>query len=499
MSIFHLSVQIIGRSRGRSSTAAAAYRAAYRIFDSRTGEVHNFTRKSGVRECFILAPEFAPDWVGDRAALWNAVERIEKRKDAQLARELELALPHELPHDVRRVLLVEFIRDELVSRGMVADVAMHMPGKHGDRRNEHAHVLLTLRHISRDGFGCKAREWNDSGLVERWRESWARRVNEALANNAILSRVDHRSYRRQALASGDKMVAGNLPTMHLGPGASAMERRGIRTIPGELNRKVRILNLKLEQAIRQFESEAEVQVDQEVGSAISKYDRDVMRRRAHLQKALQEALRLPRVATAQEAHEAIRQQLACLSAAGNCSVEESEPLRNAIRQFAKMDITVCRLTGQLNALEAQSQKLRTQKDKNIRVQRWRHEHPYRAWLNDAGVLRLDAAEWAMDPVEWQSNWDEARTRNEQIKGWLESALAARSAASRNMAQIRGSEERRALQKVQEAAQSLDQARLWADELAGLEDRLHAEPESHASAREVALEDDEDDADLIFRP
>lgn len=250
MSIFHLSAQIIGRSSGRSSTAAAAYRAGMRIVDDQTGETHDFARKLGVRESFVLVPDNAPGWMLDRAALWNRVETVERRKDAQLAREVEVALPHELPHEQRRSLLAAFVAEEFVRHGMVADVALHAPGREGDRRNEHAHIMLTLRRIDGVGFGQKAREWNDPALVEHWRESWARRVNAALEEAAISERVDHRSYARQALAVGHDVGMANLGTVHLGPQASAAERRGVRTVPGDLNREVRVVNLELERARR---------------------------------------------------------------------------------------------------------------------------------------------------------------------------------------------------------------------------------------------------------
>jgi hypothetical protein len=250
VSIFHLAAQVVGRSSGRSATAAAAYRAAARIEDARTGEVFDFTRKGGVRETFILAPTTAPDWVCDRSQLWNAVEAVEKRKDAQLVREIEVSLPFELVHEQRRAVLIGFIRDEFVSRGMVADCAMHAPGKRGDKRNEHAHIMLTLRHIDSDGFGNKVREWNNQGLVEKWRESWARRVNAALKMHGIESRIDHRSLERQAKAAGDELLQVPLRTVHLGAHASAMERRGVHTVPGDINREVRLYNLELERAKR---------------------------------------------------------------------------------------------------------------------------------------------------------------------------------------------------------------------------------------------------------
>jgi hypothetical protein len=250
VSIFHLAAQVIGRSSGRSATAAAAYRAAARIEDERTGEVFDFTRKCGVHETFILAPDAAPDWMRDRSQLWNAVEAAEGRKDAQLAREIEVSLPFELSHEQRRAVLLEFIHDEFTSLGMVADCAMHAPGNQGDKRNEHAHIMLTLRHVEVDGFGNKAREWNNRELVEKWRESWARRVNAALEKHGIEARVDHRSFERQAKASGDELLQAPLGTVHLGAHASAMERRGVHTAPGDINREVRIYNLEWERAKR---------------------------------------------------------------------------------------------------------------------------------------------------------------------------------------------------------------------------------------------------------
>jgi len=262
VAIFHLAAQVIGRSRGQSAVAAAAYRAAARILDVRTGEVHDYTRKKGVREAFILAPDGAPAWMTDRAQLWNAVEKTEdelnrKRRVAQLARDVEVSLPHELTHDQRRQLLVEFLEEEFVSLGMVADVAMHAPGREGDRRNEHAHILLTLRHVDGNSFGQKDRSWNEDSLLEHWRENWAQRVNLALEANAISARVDHRSFERQALAAGHDLTLASLPTVHLGPNASALERRGIRTVPGDLNREVVVVNLELERARRQAKADAE--------------------------------------------------------------------------------------------------------------------------------------------------------------------------------------------------------------------------------------------------
>ena len=197
MASYHLAVSIIKRSAGRSATAAAAYRAAERIDDARSGESHDYTRKGGVLATAILAPASAPDWVQDRATLWNTVEQIEKRKDAQVAREITLALLRELSPEDRRALVEEWAQDRLVSRGMVADVAIHAPHREGDNDNHHAHILITTREIDPEGFGKKNRDWNDKALVEEWRESWAEAQNRALERSGFAERVDHRSLEAQ--------------------------------------------------------------------------------------------------------------------------------------------------------------------------------------------------------------------------------------------------------------------------------------------------------------
>jgi hypothetical protein len=217
MAIYHLSASVIGRSSGRSATAAAAYRAACVVRDERTGEIHDYSRKSGVEDALILAPDAAPDWARDRTALWNAVEVAEVRKDAQVAREITVALPSELSAAERRDLVEGWARVELVGRGMIADVAFHEPHREGDQRNHHAHILLTTRSIGPEGFGPKVREWNGKDQLAGWRESWAEAQNRALERAEIDERVDHRSLVAQG--------RGDLPTRHLGPAATALERQ----------------------------------------------------------------------------------------------------------------------------------------------------------------------------------------------------------------------------------------------------------------------------------
>jgi hypothetical protein len=220
MASYHLSVKTVSRATGRSGPGAAAYRTASLIQCERDGTTHDYRRRAGVEASFIVAPPGA-DWAQDRAALWNAVEAAEKRKDAKVAREYELALPHELGPVDRRTLAEGFAREVVARFGVVADVAIHAPHRHGDERNWHAHVLTTTRVAGAEGLGAKTRELDvvqTSGpAVEALRELWAVQVNHALERIQSEARVDHRSYARQ----GEDQVA----TQHMGPAAAGMERK----------------------------------------------------------------------------------------------------------------------------------------------------------------------------------------------------------------------------------------------------------------------------------
>ena len=193
MAIYHFDASVISRSKGRSATAAIAYRTAEVIKDHRTGEVHDYSRKSGVLHTEIIAPDNAPAWAHDRSALWNAVEDAERRKDAQVAREVRVALPAELTTDQNADLVRAFVQEQFVARGMIADVALHAPGREGDQRNHHAHIMLTTREIGPDGFGAKERDWNAKDLLVDWRQSWAEHVNDTLERHHVHERVDHRT------------------------------------------------------------------------------------------------------------------------------------------------------------------------------------------------------------------------------------------------------------------------------------------------------------------
>ena len=188
MAIFHSTTKIIARSDGHNAVGAAAYRSGMRITCQRTGQVFNFTRKREVSHRAILAPTDSPDWVFDRAQLFNRIEASETRVNSQLCREVEVALPAELTHAEQVQLLTDYVQSQFVNMGMVADLSIH--SKVG---NPHAHILLTLRDINADGFGTKRRDWNDKALVTTWRQAWADACNTSLERSGHESRIDHRS------------------------------------------------------------------------------------------------------------------------------------------------------------------------------------------------------------------------------------------------------------------------------------------------------------------
>jgi Ti-type conjugative transfer relaxase TraA len=203
VAIYHLSAKIVTRAKGQSVVASAAYRSASHLYDGRIQQTFDYTRKGGVEHKEILAPREAPDWVHDRQALWNAVEKVEKRKDAQLAREIELALPVELGKDEQVELLREFAQRSFVSNGMVVDLAIHRDNP----ENPHAHLLLTTREITPGGFGPKRRDWNAKEQLLEWRAEWAATADACLARAGPDVRIDHRSLEAQGidLAPGRKI------------------------------------------------------------------------------------------------------------------------------------------------------------------------------------------------------------------------------------------------------------------------------------------------------
>ncbi len=195
MAMWHLRAQIIGRSKGKSAVGAAAYRSGSSLHSEYADLTFDYSKKRGIAHSEIITPDGAPTWSNNREELWNAVERCEKRKDATLAREIEVALPTELSLSQNKELIREYIKDQFVSLGMVADYSIH----HADEQNPHAHIMLTMRPISEKGFGQKERSWNDLKVFEQWREQWAAITNKHLALNGIDKKIDHRSYAEQGI------------------------------------------------------------------------------------------------------------------------------------------------------------------------------------------------------------------------------------------------------------------------------------------------------------
>ena len=232
MAIYHLSMQPIARGSGRSAVAAAAYRSGEDLTNERDGQRHDFTQRGGVEHAEIVLPAKAADaaWAHDRYSLWNAAEAAERRKDARVAREIEVSLPHELTPDQRLALTRQFAQSLAERFGVAVDFAIHAPHAPTDERNHHAHLLLTTRRIEKDGPGEKSElEWENKKLVARGlpttheqlrglRLEWEQNVNLHLARAGQDVRVDHRSHAAQGIAVE--------PTQHQGVHATQMQRRG---------------------------------------------------------------------------------------------------------------------------------------------------------------------------------------------------------------------------------------------------------------------------------
>ena len=258
IAIYHCSIKIVSRGKGKSAVAAAAYRSGEKLTNEWDGLTHDYTKKGGVVHSEILLPAHAPPAFSDRSTLWNSVELSEKSNNAQLAREVEIALPVELSREEQTRLVREYCSSQFVSKGMIADFNLHDTGG----GNPHAHILLTMRPLDEKGAwlpkskkeyvldenGEKIRlpsgryktrkvdlvDWNNRENAEVWRRAWADLANDFLAQNNRPERIDHRSYERQGI--------DQLPTVHVGVSATQMEKKGIVTERGELNRNIKATN-----------------------------------------------------------------------------------------------------------------------------------------------------------------------------------------------------------------------------------------------------------------
>jgi hypothetical protein len=213
--------KVISRANGSSALASAAYRSASRLHDQRLDRHHDFSNKAGVVHSEVMLPDGAPEHLVDRERLWNAVEAAELRKDAQLAREIEFAIPRELDGGTRASAGARLRRAEFVDRGMIADLNVHWDIGADGRAKPHAHVMLTMREGRQGRLRPKVRDWNRTDLLEKWRERWAEHVNARLAELDIDARIDHRSLEAQGI---------DLEPQHkIGPAAARMAAQGLES------------------------------------------------------------------------------------------------------------------------------------------------------------------------------------------------------------------------------------------------------------------------------
>ena len=239
MAIYHLSVKTFSRSNGQSATAAVAYRAGAKIHCDHERRDHDYSKKRDVLHSEIFLPENAPEWALNRQQLWNEVERAEKRKNSTVVREFEVALPNELNEEQRIALVQDFAKQIVARHGCAVDAHLHDDkASYKSKENQHAHIMLTTRRLEPEGFTKKTRELDEkkSGEVVYWREQWAKTANEHLREYGI--EIDHRSLKDQGLERE--------PTIKMGVAASALERKGVKTDRGDINREVAKYNKVLE-------------------------------------------------------------------------------------------------------------------------------------------------------------------------------------------------------------------------------------------------------------
>ncbi len=219
MAIYHFSAKVVSRANGSSAVASAAYRSASELHDDRLNRDHDFSNKTGVIHSEVMLPEGAPERLNDRTTLWNEVEAGEKRKDAQLAREVEFSIPREMNEKQGVQLARDFVKKQFVDRGMVADLNVHWDKAKDGTPKPHAHVMMTMRDLGPEGFGKKNRDWNSTELLKDWREAWSAHVNERMAELGLEGRIDHRSYEAQGI--------GLEPQHKIGPAASRRPEQGL--------------------------------------------------------------------------------------------------------------------------------------------------------------------------------------------------------------------------------------------------------------------------------
>ena len=287
----HTHVDIVARSKGHSVLAKAAYNARDKLQDEYYGKTHDYSKKTDLVFSKIFLPEHIPKEFSNREYLWNGVEKIEKSKNSQLARNLLFELPRELNEQERIKLISEFIEENFTSKGMIADCSIHNPMASDHEEQPHAHILLTLREIDEKGNwkpkcrkeyildengekiklksgNYKSRkvnlnDWNEPDKAKEWRENFSKKANEYLARNNIDKRIDPRTFEEQGREE--------LPQIHLGTSSYQMEKKGILTERGNQSRKIIALNLEFRK-LKEELSKLTSWIGSLIGSLQVKYD-----------------------------------------------------------------------------------------------------------------------------------------------------------------------------------------------------------------------------------
>ena len=358
MAIFHLQVNTVSRSAGRSATAAAAYRSAEKIVDERTGEIHDYTRKGGVEASALFAPAGAPEWAADRAQLWNAAEGAENRKNSTVAREFVLALPAELSADARQALAYDFARALVERHGVAVDACIHAPGKEGDERNHHCHILMTTRRMTPKGLAEKTRELDNqrSGEVDHWRKEWAAMANRALERAGRAERIDHRTLEAQGIE--------RQPTVHNGPTITEIQRSGRTSTVAERRQADAVA------FVDQVKAEAQaLAVDlAKAQDAFDQAQQEVAKLREQLATT---RTKNPREMNAKELMEEVNRRRKDLP---------------STEQLAAQDPQVQATRQRFQQVQEQQKVAQTKEQKAWReAQAWRKANPIRTWLHDHGL------------------------------------------------------------------------------------------------------------------
>lgn len=263
MASYHFHLTQVKRSRGQSVIAQAAYRAGEKLYSTYYGESSDFTRKRGVVMAEICLPDHAPREYADRETLWNALEWAESGRKAQLAHSFDITLMNEFSMEENIEMVRAFVQEELVSRGMIADFAIHDPVRpKGAEPNPHIHILVPIRPLKEDGtWGIKEKKisvmdeqgnpvldkngkqayravsttgWSSKEMLIYLRKNWENRCNEKFKEKGLSVRVDARSFKERGI--------DRIPMIYEGPHVRAMEAKGIRTALGNLNRLISQFN-----------------------------------------------------------------------------------------------------------------------------------------------------------------------------------------------------------------------------------------------------------------